>query len=75
MEGVYTSAQGLGATGPAKRARAIAETLIDVATASRNPRFETSDRSFCEAENTGGIARALSRRTVRFSRFRRVAKD
>jgi hypothetical protein len=31
MEGVYASAQALGATGPARRARAIAETLIDVA--------------------------------------------
>jgi hypothetical protein len=30
MEGVYASAQALGATGPAKRARAIAETLIDM---------------------------------------------
>lgn len=31
MEGVYASAQALGATGPARRARAVAETLIDVA--------------------------------------------
>ena len=32
MEGVYASAQALGADGPARRARAIAETLIDAAT-------------------------------------------
>jgi AcrR family transcriptional regulator len=32
MEGVYASAQALGADGPARRARAIAETLIDTAT-------------------------------------------
>lgn len=32
IEGVYGSTQALGATGPAKRARAIAETLIDAAT-------------------------------------------
>jgi AcrR family transcriptional regulator len=31
VEGVYASAQGLGANGPAQRARAIAETLIDAA--------------------------------------------
>jgi AcrR family transcriptional regulator len=31
MEGVYASAQALGAAGPARRARAIAETLIDAA--------------------------------------------
>ena len=31
MEGVYASAQALGAGGPARRARAIAETLIDAA--------------------------------------------
>jgi AcrR family transcriptional regulator len=31
MEGVYASAQALGADGPARRARAIAETLIDAA--------------------------------------------
>ncbi len=31
MEGVYASAQALGATGPARRARALAETLIDAA--------------------------------------------
>lgn len=29
VEGVYASAQALGATGPANRARAIAETLLD----------------------------------------------
>jgi AcrR family transcriptional regulator len=32
MEGVYASAQALGAGGPARRARAIAATLIDAAT-------------------------------------------
>jgi AcrR family transcriptional regulator len=32
MEGVYASAQALGAEGPARRARAIAETLIDAQT-------------------------------------------
>ena len=32
MEGVYASAQALGAGGPARRARAIAATLIDTAT-------------------------------------------
>jgi AcrR family transcriptional regulator len=32
MEGVYASAQALGADGPARRARAIAETLVDAAT-------------------------------------------
>jgi AcrR family transcriptional regulator len=32
MEGVYASAQALGADGPARRARAIAGTLIDAAT-------------------------------------------
>ena len=32
MEGVYASAQALGAGGPARRARAMAETLIDAAT-------------------------------------------
>jgi AcrR family transcriptional regulator len=31
MEGVYASAQALGADGPARRARAIAETLIEAA--------------------------------------------
>ena len=31
MEGVYASAQALGAGGPARRARAIAETLMDAA--------------------------------------------
>ena len=31
MEGVYASAQALGAGGPARRARALAETLIDAA--------------------------------------------
>jgi hypothetical protein len=31
MEGVYASAQALGASGPANRARAIAETLVDAA--------------------------------------------
>jgi AcrR family transcriptional regulator len=31
MEGVYASAQALGAAGPARRARAIAETLMDAA--------------------------------------------
>ena len=31
MEGVYASAQALGADGPARRARAIAETLMDAA--------------------------------------------
>jgi AcrR family transcriptional regulator len=34
MEGVYASAQALGAAGPARRARAIAETLMDAARAS-----------------------------------------
>jgi AcrR family transcriptional regulator len=32
MEGAYASAQALGADGPARRARAIAETLVDTAT-------------------------------------------
>jgi hypothetical protein len=31
MEGVYASAQALGAAGPARRARAMAETLMDAA--------------------------------------------
>jgi hypothetical protein len=31
MEGVYASAQSLGAGGPARRARALVETLIDAA--------------------------------------------
>ena len=31
MEGVYASAQALGAAGPARRARALAETLMDAA--------------------------------------------
>jgi AcrR family transcriptional regulator len=34
VEGVYASAQALGAAGPARRARAIAETLMDAARAS-----------------------------------------
>jgi hypothetical protein len=31
MEGVYASAQALGAAGPARQARALAATLIDTA--------------------------------------------
>jgi AcrR family transcriptional regulator len=36
VEGVYASAQALGAAGPARRARAIAETLIDAAVRPRS---------------------------------------
>ena len=36
MEGVYASAQALGAAGPARRARATAETLIDAALRPRS---------------------------------------